>query len=100
MTNKKDHTAQIAAHERRQRLLHDMEANISPAGSTAASKVIDDEKLGDSDPNAHYHIAKSQKFHEDIYCFADDESNDPATFVSLIFFLFSFFTKPRTLPSI
>ena len=87
MTNKKDHTAQIAGHERRQSLLHNMEVNFlsESAGSKSKSKVIDDEKLGDSDPNVHYHIAKSQKFYEDIYCFANDESNDPAAYVSLSF---------------
>lgn len=35
-------------------------------------------QLGESDPNVHYHIAKSQRFHVDISDFTDDE-NDPAT---------------------
>ena len=74
-----------------------MEVNVSSVDSILTSKVIDNEKLGESNPNAQYHIAKSQKFHEDVYCFADDESNDPATLVSLSFSFVLLLHQDRTL---
>ena len=77
-TNKKDHVAQIAAHEWKQHLLHNMETNVT-GHDNSSSVVVEDERLGESDPATHYHIAKSQKFYSDIYDFADEELNDPAT---------------------
>ena len=63
--------------ERKQRLLHNMETNVT-GHDNSSSVVVEDERLSESDPATHYHIAKSQKFHSDIYDIADEELNDPA----------------------
>ena len=71
--------------------LHNYSSNrCKLIGSKSKSKVIDDEKLRDTNPNVYYHIAKSQKFHKKVYCFADD---DPAAYVSLSFSFFFYYTK-------
>ena len=63
-TNKKEHEKQIALHEQKQRLLHNIGRNTTTQQSLS-SVIVDAEILGLSDPNVHYHIAKSQKFHFD-----------------------------------
>ena len=85
-TNKVGFTRQIAKHQRRERLLHNLSKSSTPENNpTAAVGFQDSDPLPYTPPTVHHHISISNRYYENLTTWLGTHSGDPALIVRCLF---------------
>ena len=81
-TNKVGSTKQIAKHQRRERLLHNLSKLSAPKSNpTAAVGFQESDPLPFTLPTVHHHISNSNRYHDNMTAWLGTHSGDPALMV-------------------
>lgn len=87
-TNKVGLTQQIAKHQRRERLLHNLSKSSQAATKNNPAAVVgfqESDPLPYTSPTAHHHISNSNHHHHDLTAWLRTHSSDPALTVCYLF---------------